>query len=84
LKEFLGLLFAVSHHPLNERWVAIKLRFGIQVLNHLDPLHLDIPVFPVFLVGIAGDAKDFVLPVFAFAEFVDEVVDLIYEVGFLV
>src|SRR3712207_8060054 len=41
VQEFLGLFFAVSHHPLYECWVAIQLRFGIQIPKQLDPLYLD-------------------------------------------
>src|SRR5918997_6068935 len=40
-QECLGLFFTVSHHPLDESWVAVQLRFGIQIPQHLDPLQLD-------------------------------------------
>src|SRR5215212_1176837 len=41
VQECLGLIFTVSHHFLYESWVAVQLRFGIQLPKHLDPLHLD-------------------------------------------
>src|SRR5918995_6503645 len=41
VQELLGLLFTVSHHPLDKSWVAVQLRFGIQIPQHLDPLQLD-------------------------------------------
>ena len=41
VQECLGLFFTVSHHPLDESWVAVQLRFGIKIPQHLDPLQLD-------------------------------------------
>src|SRR5215204_416092 len=41
VQEFLGLILTVSHHSLYELWVAVQLRFGIQLPKHLDPLYID-------------------------------------------
>src|SRR5215204_4679989 len=41
VQEFLGLILTISHHSLYELWVAVQLRFGIQLPKHLDPLHLN-------------------------------------------
>src|SRR5215204_6032421 len=41
VQEFLGLILTISHHSLYELWVAVQLRFGIQLPKHLEPLHLD-------------------------------------------
>src|SRR5215208_4769721 len=41
VQECLGLILTISHHFLYELWVAVQLRFGIQLPQHLDPLHLD-------------------------------------------
>src|SRR5215210_3792948 len=41
VQERLGLILTISYHSLYELWVAVQLRFGIQLPKHLNPLHLD-------------------------------------------